>query len=178
MSVTRASFQQKAAVLLRDTPMPVTDYLSKDLLTSIQTMSDQTLADKVAESVGQLGEKISISRGCSMSATRGRICGFVYNKTSPPSSEIHLGTYGALLHLLPSEEKSLSQEQLELGQQICQHAVGMDTSDSAVSTGNDDLVSVLLNQSFIYDSSITVGKLAENNGLNITKIIRYALGES
>lgn len=176
-SAIQASFEQKAAILLQDTPMPVVDYLSKDVLASIQSTSSQTLADKVAQSVGQLGENISISRGCSISATHGRICGFVYNKMSPTSSEIHLGTYGALVHLLPLEDarKSLSLEQLHLGQQICQHAVGMGANEAG---NGSDLVSVLLDQNFVFDDSLTVGEVAAKNGLNITKIIRYALGES
>lgn len=158
--------------------MPVIDYLSKDVLASVQTTPDQTVADKVAQSVGQLGENISISRGCSISASHGRICGFVYNKISPTSSEIQLGTYGTLIHLLHSEdvEKSLTPEQLCLGQQICQHAVGMDP-DEATGDGSD-LISLLLDQNFVFDNSVTVREVAANNGVNITKVIRYALGES
>ena len=160
--------------------MPVVDYLSKDLLSSIpsQTTQNQTLADKVAESVGQLGENISISRGCVMAASQGLICGFVYNNVSPPGSDTQLGTYGALLHMLPSEEtgKTSSHEQMtNLGQQICQHVVGMDVGDAS---SNKDLIGALLEQSFLFDSSVTVGELLANNGLSLTRIIRYALGES
>ncbi len=179
-NITQSTFHRKAIPILQDTPMPVVDYLSKDLLSSIpsQTTQNQTLADKVAESVGQLGENISISRGCVMAASQGLICGFVYNNVSPPGSDTQLGTYGALLHMLPSEEtgKMSSHERMtNLGQQICQHVVGMDVGDAS---SNKDLIGALLEQSFLFDSSVTVGELLANNGLSLTRIIRYALGES
>lgn len=157
--------------------MPVVDYLSKDLISSIPASSEQTLADKVAENVGQLGENISISRGCLMCASQGLISGFVYNNVTPNSSEVQLGTYGALLHMLPSEDsESPSEEHLQIvGQQICQHIVGMDVSDV---TSGKDLIGVLLEQSFLFDNSVTVGELVDRNRVSITKIIRYALGET
>ncbi len=159
--------------------MPVVDYLSKDLISSIPIQTrNQTLADKVAESVGQLGENISISRGCVMAASQGLICGFVYNNVSPSGSDAQLGTYGALLHMLPSEdnrETSSHEQMTNVGQQICQHVVGMDVGDAA---SRKDLISTLLEQSFLFDSSVTVGELLANNGLSVTRIIRYALGES
>ena len=159
--------------------MPVVDYLSKDVISSTPASDIQTLADTVAESVGHLGENISISRGCTMAASQGLICGFAYNNVSPPGSQIQLGTYGALLHMLPVEGPGTSSpEDLQrVGEQICQHVVGMDMEEVSAG-GSKDIVSVLLEQTFLFDSSVKVGDLLAKNGVSITKVIRYALGET
>ena len=167
--------------------MPSLDYLTKDLIGAIPTLSQQTLADTVAETVGHLSENIKISRGCSMGATGGLLCGFVYNSVSPPDSEVQLGTYGTLLHMLPvtespsvaSSDLSNSESLRKLGQQVCQHVVGMDV-DNVTSEGEakKDLIKELDEQSFLFNNEITVGELLAKNRVTITKVVRYALGQT
>lgn len=186
-TVTTATFEHKVPKLLEGTTMPSLDYLTKDLICAIPTISQQTLADTVAETVGHISENITISRGCSMGATGGLVCGFVYNSVSPPDSNVQLGTYGTLLHMLPVMENHsvassdlLNSESLGiLGQEVCQHVVGMDMGDvTSEGEGKKDLTKVLAEQRFMFNEEITVGELLAKNGVTITKVVRYALGQT
>ena len=142
---------------------------------------ERILSDLVAESVGHLGENIILNRGCTMLASSGLICGYAYNNIQPPSSELSLGTYGALVHLVPSSGSELSDSSdiSMLGRKLCQQVIAMnpsavDARDSEV----EDPSQVLVSQEFMFDSSLTVGELLQKSGVKIVNFVRYALGES
>lgn len=183
-TVLRCTFEHKVPTLLKHTAMPSIDYLTKDVISNIPTSLDKTLADVVAETVGHLSENISVARGCSMGATGGLVCGFIYNSVVLPNSDVQLGTYGTLLHLLPvddstvlSSNTSSLQSLQKLGLQVCQHVVGMDAGDQE-EADKRDLTEILAGQSFLFNNDITVGELLAKNGMTITKVLRYSLGQT
>ena len=182
--VTRAALEQYSPRLLTTTDMPSTDHLTRDSISQIVVSNSNAdtkkIADIVADTVGRLSENIVINRGCTFGASKGLLCSYVYNQVcQPPEGGVSMGTYAALVHLLPQsgndgfddDEKSLS----SLGRQICQHVIGMNPS-TILPGGNEDGES-LVQQNFVLDSSVTVGELLQRNGVKVTKFVRYALGE-
>ena len=155
--------------------------LTRDDIMPLPVQGEQTVGDLVAQAVGNLGENLVISRGCVMAASRGLLCGFVYNNMAPAESAVAMGTYGALLHMLPEtgEEFSNPEPILTLGNRICQHIVGMNPEVVKLgSKGVKDPSRALLSQEYMLDQSVTVGDLLEKNKAKVTKFVRYSLGES
>lgn len=58
-----------------------------------------------------------------------------------------------------------------LGKQLCQHIVG--ANPKSIEEGSDTLV----NQHFLFDGSVTVGDLLQKNSVQVTRFVRYALGD-
>lgn len=142
---------------------------------------EQTLGDLVAQAVGNLGENVVVSRGCVMAATKGLLCGFVYNNVASAELAVAMGTYGALLHMLPDTGEAFSNlESVQtLGNRICQHIVGMNPEVVKLgSKGIEDPSKALLSQEYLLDQSVTVGDLLEKNKAKVTKFVRYSLGEN
>lgn len=144
---------------------------------------EQTVGDLVAKAVGHLSENVVVSRGCVMAATKGLLSGFIYNNIASAESAVAMGTYGALLHLLPADsdaDQFTNSESVQvLGNKICQHVVGMNPTVVKVgsSKGVEDAGNALLSQDYVLDPSLTVGDLVEKNRVKVTKFVRYALGE-
>ena len=157
--------------------------LTRDDILSLHVGGDQTIGDLVAQAVGHLGENLMVSRGCVMAASKGLLCGFVYNNTASAESTVTMGTYGALVHLLPSvgdtsEEFSNPEAVRQVGTKVCQHIVGMNPEViKPGSRGVNDAGKALLTQEYLLDQSLTVGDLLEKNRVCVTKFVRYALGE-
>lgn len=147
----------------------------------LPVQGEQTMGDLVAQVVGNLGENLVISRGCVMAASRGLLCGFVYNNMAPAESAVAMGTYGALLHMLPNtgEEFSDPESVQMLGNRLCQHIVGMNPEVVKLgSKGVKDPSKALLSQEYLLDQATTVGDLLEKNKAKVTKFVRYSLGEN
>ena len=161
------------------TPLSV-GCLTRDDILPLSVSKDQTVGDLMAQTVGHIGENLIVSRGCVMAASKGILSGFVYNNIASAESAVAMGTYGALLHLLPSDgdEFADSAAVQALGTKICQHVVGM--NPEVIKLGNkgvDDESKALLSQEYLLDQSISVGDLLEKNKVRATKFVRYALGE-
>ena len=158
--------------------------LTRDDILPLRINGEQTVGDLVALTVGHLGENLVVSRGCVMAASRGLLCGFVYNNMASAASAVTMGTYGALVHLLPAggdtgKEFSDPEAVCKLGQKVCQHIVGMNPEVTELeSKGVNDAGKALLSQEYLLDQSLTVGELLEKNRATVTKFVRYALGES
>ena len=179
-SVTGAILAHNPPQLLSSADVPSTNHLTRETLASVKTVTDtKILADLVAEYVGHLSENISITRACTMDATKGLICSYVYNNLHPPGQEVAMGTYATLLHLLPKEleEFDSADAAVALGRQLCQHIVGM--NPQAVDVGSEVNESqALLYQDYLLDSGVTVGTLLQRSSAQVTHFVRYALGES
>lgn len=139
-----------------------------------------TLKDLIAEGIGHFGENIVISRGCVMSTGRGAIISYVYNN-STSGGGMDVGSYATLLHLLPSGSSSLDPELVaSLGRRLGQHIIGM--NPRAIHPGNEagdrSEESALVTQPLLSDSSVEVGEWLESHNLQMTKFVRYALGET
>eukprot|EP00731_Ephydatia_muelleri_P037978 Em0617g3a len=87
------------------------------------------LSDLVAESIGLLSENIVLGRACLMGVKKGTLCGYTYSPSTIPPSTVAMGTYAALVHLLPAGREWEDEEAARnLGMQIGQHIVGMNPS--------------------------------------------------
>ena len=187
-TITRETFENLSPKLLVTTNFASHDILTSDTILNIVRGSGEggrsgTVADMVAERVGHFQEKISASRGSTLSCTSGILCGHIYNNRNLGSSDdasVPMGPYGAVLHMNSCDDDSKSlaarenlTELKKLGEQVCQHIVGLDPSSVEDSSEEGSLVS----QRFLFDDSVTVGELLSRQGVCVTRFVRYALGE-
>ena len=108
----------------------------------------------------------------------GLIFGHAYNSQTLGEDSVHMGKYGALLHMStePSNSEVDVAELRLLGDRICQHVIGL----NPVGVEKEDEVEedeVLANQPYLFNNSVTVGELMAEKGVSVTKFVRYALGE-
>ena len=174
-AITQATLEHKAPKPLTSTDLPSIDNLTKEVIAGISLDSYRSLADVVAENVGHLAENLVISRGCTMTTTKGLVYSYTYNNMCSPDAPVAMGTYAALVHLLPSGEDFDPTHAMVLGRQICQHVIG--ANPLAVDAGNGvDEAQALVEQSFVLDDSVSVGDLLRRNSAKVTCFVRYSLG--
>lgn len=178
VSSTTGSILAHTAPGLRD--MPSLNHHQREVLSNIALENDRkSLGDFIAESVGYLSENILIARACTMTVTKGLICSYTYNNLSQPGADVAMGTYAALLHLLPKEQDEFGSVEAAatLGKQLCQHIVGL--NPLGVEAGGEVKQSqALLHQGFLLDNTVTVGELLEKNGAQVNQFVRYTVGET
>lgn len=178
VSSTTGAILAHSAPRLRDTPS--LNHHRREVLSNIALENDtKSLGDFIAESVGYLSENILIARACTMTVTKGLICSYTYNNLSQPGPDVALGTYAALLHLLPKEQDEFDSVEAAatLGRQLCQHIVGL--NPLGLDEGDEVKQSqALLHQGFLLDNTITVGELLEKNGAQVNQFVRYSVGET
>ena len=178
VSSTTGAILAHSAPRLRDTPS--LNHHRREVLSNIALENDtKSLGDFIAESVGYLSENILIARACTMTVTKGLICSYTYNNLSQPGPDVALGTYAALLHLLPKERDEFDSVEAAatLGRQLCQHIVGL--NPLGLDEGDEVKQSqALLHQGFLLDNTITVGELLEKNGAQVNQFVRYSVGET
>ncbi len=155
-------------------------FYTREDLGPLKALHSTPLADVTAEAVGHLGENLILQRGCLLTSSRGILSGKVYNGHLS-SDGVSMGKYAALLHLTSSENNDFvnSQGIEKLGQDIGQHIIGM--NPAVVHEGDDNIndpTKVLTKQGFVLDDGISVGDMLSNHGANVTKFVRYALGEN
>ena len=186
-TITQNTLKHLSPKLLTTTNLASLDVLMSDSIANIVDRESGdgggSMADRVAEMVGHLQEKMVIARGCTVCSTNGILCAHVYNNRSPPESSVQMGTYGAILHMIGSNSESLiggaDLELKTLGERICQHIIGVDPLSVEEGGGDEggEGSRVLVNQRFLFDDSVTVGELLQKNGVKVTRFVRYALGE-
>ena len=178
VSSTTGAILAHSAPGLRDTPS--LNHHRREVLSNIALENDtKSLGDFIAESVGYLSENILIARACTMTVTKGLICSYTYNNLSQPGPDVALGTYAALLHLLPKERDEFDSVEAAatLGRQLCQHIVGL--NPLGLNEGDEVKQSqALLHQGFLLDNTVTVGELLEKNGAQVNQFVRYSVGET
>ena len=181
-TIIRSTQKHLSPKLLNTTNLASIDFLTSDSILNItdKERGGDTVADQIAEVVGHLQEKIAVPRGCALCCTNGLLCGHAYNNDSVQQGNIQMGTYGAILHLVgddtaePLSGRSDFTDLKTLGKRICQHIVGVNpqTVEESSSEGQ-----ALVNQPFLFDDSVTVGDLLQKNHVQVTRFVRYALGE-
>ena len=176
--------------LLTTTKLASCDFLLSDSILNIEedlkievgraSSGSGTIADRIAEVVGHLQEKIAVPRGCTLSCTDGLLCAHVYkNNSLKNDTKVEMGTYGTILHMTsedasePLTTRSDLQELKILGERICQHIVGVNPFDE----DSKNVAEALLSQRFVFDDAVTVGELLQRSGVSVTRFIRYARGE-
>lgn len=190
-SITKATLTHLSPKLLTNTNLASLDRLTSYSIMSItgnETGTGErpgTIADRVAETVGHLQEKIAISRGCTLSFSNGLLCSHVYNNRAiaqdGDGDGVRMGTYGTILHMVAvdSSDSLITRDNLSelklFGERICQHIVG--ANPVFVEESSTEESQTLVNQKFLFDDSVTVGELLVKNGVRVTRFVRYALGE-
>ena len=109
-----------------------------ELLSVVPTNGQhENVNELLVDGIREFGENIVIARGCLMSANEGTIFSYVYNNNSASSADGNaVGSYAALLHLLPDSDRSIDPEVFaSVGHKLSQHIVGM--SPQVVRPGNE-----------------------------------------
>ena len=182
----------------KPTPSPLQHLSTAELKTLVPpavaaATSDRTyfsLSDLVAETIGHFSENVALRRAAVMLSSRGKICSFAYNAKCDTKTGVAMGTYGCLVHLVPSEGDVFAcgeDSVLETGRLIGQHIVGMsptqvhphgdgDSSDRGDSS--DGVSRVLIEQPYLLDQTVTVREWLKSRDTQVTGFVRFALGET
>lgn len=163
---------------LSTTDIPSILTLDTQSLGSVKLSSGTgTLSDLVAESIGLLSENIVLGRACLMGVKKGLLCGYTYSPATIPPTSVAMGTYAALVHLLPATKDWENVDAAKnLGMQIGQHIVGMNPL-SVYGNGDADNSDPLVEQKYLLDSTLTVGELLKQKNTKVSSFVRYALSE-
>ncbi|KAL7408624.1 hypothetical protein ABVT39_026573 [Epinephelus coioides] len=135
-----------------------------------------SLADKVALTIGRLGENMSVRRAVTLGVpAEWHIGSYVHGGVSV-QTEVAMGRYGSLVVFQGGEEG----EQEVLGRKLGQHIVG----EAPDSLGNmDDLPcgeseTRLLPQTFLGDPSRTVAQFLRGQQARVLDFVRFQCGET
>ncbi|KAK2862227.1 hypothetical protein Q5P01_001760 [Channa striata] len=157
-----------------------TDYiktvLAGDELSKLSVDKGASLADKVALTIGRLGENMSVKRAVTIGVpAEWHIGSYVHGGVSG-QTEVAMGRYGALVIFQGGKEG----EQESLGRKLGQHIVG----EAPLSLGNmDDLPcgeseTRLLPQIFLGDPSRTVAQFLRGKQARVLDFVRFQCGET
>lgn len=172
-TITRSLFQYED----RTNPEAITHIfpLSARAVAGLTTMNGERMSDLVTKAVGQLSENIHITRGYMVTCNSGILSSFVYNSTRSGDSNVEMGRYASVAHMMSSSGDSVAVQ--KLGRQICQQIVGNNPALSADEHGNS-LLEALKSQPWLLDPSVTVEEILAKNGVSVTDFVRCECGET
>ncbi|KAK5933849.1 hypothetical protein CgunFtcFv8_014298 [Champsocephalus gunnari] len=154
----------------------VKSVLVGDELNKLSLEAGASLSDRVALTIGRLGENLSVRRAVAVGVpVEWNIGSYVHGGVSG-QTEVAMGRYGALVVFQGGEEGA----QEVLGRKLGQHIVG----ESPVSLGNmDDLPcgeseTRLLPQTFLGDPSLTVAQFLKGQQARVLDFVRFQCGET
>ena len=166
---------------LKDTKFTETFQANPALL--CRAGEDETVSEAIVQAVGQLSENIVLSNGCIVDVEEGMVTSYVYNNVHQSQVpldgiEVGVGTFVSLVHLRPCEGCTLAPSEIvKLGWRVGQHIVGTDPSAVSSEEGKEETCSPLLAQSFLLDSSVTVGEVLKGSGVQVLGFTRHGLRE-
>jgi len=154
--------------------------LDTDQLKSLKHSDGKTLADKLALLIGTVGENATLKRAIGLKVNDGvYLTGYAH-----PSGKIYknvlLGRIGGLVAVKTPNVDNAQVQEISKG--ICQHIVGMapktigNIENKTFDIKEDE--SVLLNQDFLLDESLTIKDLLKANQLEVIDYKRLECGES
>ncbi|XP_029947714.1 elongation factor Ts, mitochondrial [Salarias fasciatus] len=154
----------------------VKSVLSADDMNKLEIGEGTSLADRVALTIGRLGENMSVKRAVMVGIPADwRIGSYVHGGVDG-QADVAMGRYGALVVFQGGKEG----EQETLGRKLGQHIVG----EAPLSLGNmDDLPcgeseTRLLPQSFLVDPSRTVAEFLRGQQARVLDFVRFQCGET
>ncbi|XP_044033598.1 elongation factor Ts, mitochondrial [Siniperca chuatsi] len=154
----------------------VKSVLAGDELSELCVGEGASLADRVALTIGRLGENMSVRRAVTVGVpAEWHIGSYVHGGVSG-QTEVAMGQYGALVVFQGGKEG----EHKVLGRKLGQHIVG----EAPVSLGNmDDLPcgeseTRLLPQTFLGDPSRTVAQFLRGQQAKVLDFVRFQCGEA
>ncbi|KAM7005888.1 elongation factor Ts, mitochondrial [Tautogolabrus adspersus] len=153
----------------------VKSILAGDEVCKLNVDEGASLADRVALTIGRLGENMSVKRAVTLSVPAEWDVGSYVHGGVSSQTKVAMGRYGALVVFQGGKEG----EQDILGRKLGQHIVG----EAPVSLGNmDDLPcgeseTRLLPQTFLGDPSRTVGQFLMGQQARVLDFVRFQCGE-
>ncbi|KAF1391558.1 hypothetical protein PFLUV_G00043360 [Perca fluviatilis] len=154
----------------------VKSVLVGDELNNLSVNEGASLSDRVALTIGRLGENMSVRRAVAVGVpAEWHIGSYVHGGVSG-QTEVAMGRYGALVVFQGGKEG----ERETLGRKLGQHIVG----EAPVSLGNmDDLPcgeseTRLLPQTFLGDPSRTVAQFLRGQQARVLDFVRFQCGET
>ena len=176
-------------------------HLKSHDLVSLRASGGGTLGDLTAEKMGLFGEKINLTRGYHMRLEEGGdfISSYTYNGTY--LSDVGMGKYGCLVHLIDkpqpltshnfteklitqSEDRETESEEIKeevtvtplapasVGSQLAQHIIGC--NPRVIGGGGED---DLLEQRFLFGEGVAVGAWLRAHGLSVGSFVRFGVGD-
>ncbi|KAM9859222.1 elongation factor Ts, mitochondrial [Aulostomus maculatus] len=149
----------------------VKSLLVADELSKVSVKEGTSLVDRVAFTIGQLGENLHVKRAVIVSTPAEWHIGSYIHGRSTSQTEVAMGRYGALVVFQGGKDG----EQQTLGHKLAQHIVG----EAPVSLGNmDDLPcgdseTRLLPQSLLTDPSMTVAQFLQGKEARVLDFVRF-----
>ncbi|KAF3689769.1 Elongation factor Ts, mitochondrial [Channa argus] len=146
-----------------------------DELSKLGVDKGTSLADKVALTIGRLGENMSVKRAVTVGVPADWHIGSYVHGGLSSQAEVGMGRYGALVIFQGGKEG----EQESLGRKLGQHIVG----EAPLFLGNmDDLPcgeseTRLLPQTFLGDPSRTVAQFLRGKQARVLDFVRFQCGE-
>ncbi|XP_074489648.1 elongation factor Ts, mitochondrial [Sebastes fasciatus] len=154
----------------------VKSVLAGDELNKLSVDDGASLSDRVALTIGRLGENMSVRRAVTVGVpAEWHIGSYVHGGVSG-QTEVAMGRYGSLVVFHGGKEG----ERDVLGRKLGQHVVG----EAPVSLGNmDDLPcgeseTRLLPQTFLGDPSRTVAQFLRGQQARVLDFVRFQCGEA
>ncbi|XP_070698457.1 elongation factor Ts, mitochondrial [Pempheris klunzingeri] len=154
----------------------VKNVLAGDELCKLSVGEGASLADRVALTIGRLGENMSVKRAVTLGIPAEWQIGSYIHGGVKGQTEVAMGRYGALVVFQGGKEE----ERESLGRKLGQHIVG----EAPLSVGNmDDLPcgeseTRLLPQTFLSDPSSTVAQFLRGHQARVLDFVRFQCGET
>ncbi|XP_034389668.1 elongation factor Ts, mitochondrial isoform X2 [Cyclopterus lumpus] len=154
----------------------VKSVLASDELNKLRVDEGASLSDRVALTIGRLGENMSVRRAVMVDVPKEWHIGSYVHGGVRDQTEVAMGRYAALVVFHGGEKRKLE----VLGRKLGQHIVG----ESPVSLGNmDDLPcgeseTRLLPQTFMGDPSRTVAQFLRGQQARVLDFVRFQCGET
>lgn len=158
----------------------------KSLLTKVDAsqikVEERTIADLVAQEIGNMGENMQLRRALLYKQTNDLHLG-VYMYSSGQIQKFKnclLGKYGAVVQYKKTNSDK-SDDVDTIAQQVAQHIVGF--NPKTVGNPNDepskdeDNETRLIFQPFVNYPEVTVGEILAENNMTVTDFVRFELGE-
>ncbi|XP_059184481.1 elongation factor Ts, mitochondrial [Centropristis striata] len=154
----------------------VKSVLAGEELNNLSVDEGASLSDRVALTIGRLGENMSVRRAVSVAIPSEWHFGSYIHGGVSGQTEVAMGRYGALVIFQGGKDE----EREVLGRKLGQHVVG----EAPLSLGNmDDLPcgeseTRLLPQTFLGDPSRTVAEFLRGQQARVLDFVRFQCGES
>jgi len=139
------------------------------------TADQDTLADVVALSIGQVGENIVLGGATLMHTGEGvHLAGLTH-----PSASIHADAeklqYGRYAALMAYSVPDTMEQSGVLARQVCQHIIGMAPTQV---DNEEDMDNSLIHQDFLLDEEVKTGELLSGAGMVVHSFVRVEVGQN
>ncbi|XP_029649704.1 elongation factor Ts, mitochondrial isoform X1 [Octopus sinensis] len=145
-----------------------------------------SLGDKVAKEVGNIGENMALRRAAYLQTALSPstwLGSYVHSTQGLAKvTDCAVGKFAAIVTIKPTSDEVPEQNVVEAGQRLAQHIVGMNPTkvgnpDCDEPHADKDQENVLIFQEFLLDSSKTVGQYLSDMSITVQDFVRFECGE-